>query len=272
MTAAGRRPRASLGMYDWPWVAAANDALWAGVRDRLRRAGVDAPDALDRGDPGDAFSDPALIFGQACGYPYMTRLRGAVALLATPIYDLPGCEGPMHCSFIVVREGDPRGGLVAFRGARAAINAWDSNSGMNLFRASVAPLADGRPFFASIALSGAHIASMAMIRAGEADVAAVDCVTFGLAARHKPEIVAGLRILARTPSSPSLPFIVSADLERAYPGVVRAALLDAFADPNLAGARDALALGGAVAASDEDYARVLTIEAEARAMGYGTLA
>jgi ABC-type phosphate/phosphonate transport system substrate-binding protein len=271
MTGAGR-PRASLGMYDWPWIADANDALWAGVRDRLRGAGVDAPDTLDRGDPGEAFRDPALIFGQTCGYPYMTRLRGAVTLVATPIYDLPGCEGPAHCSFIIVREDDSRDGLAAFRGARAAINARDSNSGMNLFRASVAPLADGRPFFASVALSGAHVASMAMIRAGETDIAAVDCVTFGLAARHKPELVAGLRILARTPSSPSLPFIVRAEIERAYPGVVRAALRDALADPELAGARGALALSGAGAASDEVYARVLAIEAEARAMGYGTLA
>ena len=40
---------ASLMMYDRPDVVrGANDALWTGIRDRMRRAGFDAPDALDR--------------------------------------------------------------------------------------------------------------------------------------------------------------------------------------------------------------------------------
>ena len=36
-------------MYDFPWTAQANDALWAALATRLRDAGIDAPDALTRG-------------------------------------------------------------------------------------------------------------------------------------------------------------------------------------------------------------------------------
>ena len=39
---------ASLPMYDRPETAAAHDALWLRIRDRMRDRGVDAPDALDR--------------------------------------------------------------------------------------------------------------------------------------------------------------------------------------------------------------------------------
>jgi hypothetical protein len=36
--------------------------------------------------------------------------------------------------------------LKEFRGAVAALNAHDSNTGMNLFRAMIAPIAGGRRF------------------------------------------------------------------------------------------------------------------------------
>ena len=37
-----------------------------------------------------------------------------------------------------------------FRGAIAALNAADSNTGMNLFRATIAPIAGGAPFFRAV--------------------------------------------------------------------------------------------------------------------------
>ena len=56
---------ASLGMYDFAWTAAANDALWAGVAERLRAAGVDAPMRLSRGaDLHATWRSAKLIFGR----------------------------------------------------------------------------------------------------------------------------------------------------------------------------------------------------------------
>ena len=90
---------------------------------------------------------PGLIFGQTCGYPYVTGLKDTVTLIATPEYSFPGCEGASHRSFIIRRASDPRRALGEFRGATAALNAHDSNTGMNLFRAAIAPIAGGAPFF-----------------------------------------------------------------------------------------------------------------------------
>ena len=39
----GGAPVAILPMYDFPWTAKANDALWAAIAARLEEAGVEAP-------------------------------------------------------------------------------------------------------------------------------------------------------------------------------------------------------------------------------------
>ena len=143
---------------------------------------------------------PQLIFGQTCGYPYWKSLRGRVALIATPTYGFDGCEGADHCSFLVARRGHARGGLAGFRGGRAAINARDSNSGANLFRAAIAPLARGRPFFGQVVVTGAHALSLAALVEDRADIAALDCVSFALLLRGRPELVERVEVVGRTPS------------------------------------------------------------------------
>jgi ABC-type phosphate/phosphonate transport system substrate-binding protein len=263
---------ASLGMYDFPWTRDANDALWRAVGGRLRAAGFDAPATLDRRDAGEVWREPGLIFGQTCGYPYMTLLRGAVALIATPIYDLPGCDGANHRSFLVARANDPRREAREFRGARAAINGWDSNSGANLFRAAIAPLANNGVFFGSAIVTGAHRRSLEAVRANDADLASIDCVTYALVARGQPDLVAALRVVGETARSPSLPFVMSAALADKRLTATRAALHDTLADPALRDVLRALGLAGAVDATDADYQRVLEIERGAIAAGYPTLA
>ncbi len=140
---------ASLGMYDFPWLREATDAFWGLMRDGLREAGVDGvPDELERERPlREIWRDPNLLLAQTCGYPLVTELAGRVRLVATPIYDLPGCDGVLHRSFVVVRADDPARELADLRGRRCAVNGFDSNTGMNLLRAAIAPLAqDGAVF------------------------------------------------------------------------------------------------------------------------------
>ncbi|MGA2044217.1 MAG: PhnD/SsuA/transferrin family substrate-binding protein [Roseiarcus sp.] len=264
---------ASLGMYDFPWLAEANDALWAGIAARLRAGGVAAPARLSRGaEPAALWRDPGLLFGQTCGYPYVTALRGAVALIATPVYAFDGCEGAEHCSFVVARLGDSRRGLADFAGARAALNAGDSNSGMNLFRATIAPLARGAPFFAAVIETGSHRASLEAVGAGAADLAAIDCVSFALIAAGRPELVAGIGIVARTPRAPALPFVISAALAGDRLDAVRGALFATLEDPALAPARARLGLVGARVLGEADYQRIAEIERAAVAAGYPALA
>jgi ABC-type phosphate/phosphonate transport system substrate-binding protein len=260
-------------MYDFPWTAQANDALWAAIAKRLRDAGVNAPDALTRhADLTAIWRDPNLIFGQTCGYPYVTHLRHKVALVATPIYALPGCEGPSHRSIIVAHKKRTRRTLVDFAGARAAINGRDSNSGMNLFRATIAPIAQGRPFFSAVIVTGSHEASLSAVNAGAADIAAIDCVSLALLRHGRPELAENVEAIAESPSTPALPFIVSVALAGSHLGAVRAALFATLDDPKLAEARRTIGLLGAEILNDADYERVAEIERDAIRGGYPELA
>ncbi len=263
---------AVLPMYDFPWTAAANDALWAAISARLAVAGVQTPLRLTRdGDLAALWRHPGLILGQTCGYPYMTGLKDTVTLIAAPEYSFPGCEGASHRSFIIRRVDDPRRALSEFRGAVAALNAYDSNTGMNLFRAMIAPIVGGTSFFSSIVVSGSHEASVTAVAEGGVDLASIDCVSFALLARGRLELIERVAIVAESALSPCLPFIASASLPAPTIERLREALFAALADPDLVETCATLGLKGARAVTPADYDRVVAIVQEATEKGYARL-
>jgi ABC-type phosphate/phosphonate transport system substrate-binding protein len=264
---------AVLPMYDFPWTAAANDALWASISARLNDAGVQAPARLTRqGDLAALWRHPGLIFGQTCGYPYVAALKETVALVAAPEYSFSGCEGASHRSFLIRRADDPRTALAEFRGAVAALNAHDSNTGMNLFRATIAPIAGGAPFFRAAVVTGSHEASVTAVAEGRADLASIDCVSFLLLERGRREVVARVAVVAESAASPTLPFIAAAGFPQATIAAVREAVFAALDDPNLVETRAALGLKGARIVMPTDYDRLIEIERDAVAEGYAHLA
>ncbi|HXE23326.1 MAG TPA: PhnD/SsuA/transferrin family substrate-binding protein [Roseiarcus sp.] len=264
---------ALLPMYDFTWTASANDRLWAAISARLSEAGVEAPARLARGgDLAAQWRNPKLVFGQTCGYPYVTALKDAVALIAAPEYSFPGCEGASHRSFIICAASDPRRELHKFRGATAALNTPDSNTGMNLFRAAIAPIAGGAPFFRALVVTGSHEASVEAVAEGRADLASIDCVSFALLGRGRPDLIGRVAIVATSALSPGLPFIASARLGRQTVEAARNALFAELADPDLSEARAALGLKGARVAKPSDYDPVAEFERDAAAIGYPRLA
>ena len=264
---------ASLAMYDMPWLEWANDALWAAIGRRLRASGIETvPARLERQRAlMDVWRDPDLLLAQTCGYPLMTALGGQVTPIAAPVYAWPGCSGARHCSLIVVAKGAPFQTLADLRCSRVAMNGADSNSGMNLLRHAVAGLAEDGRFFGAVTVTGSHLASLDHVARGAAEVAAIDCVTFGLAARHRPALVAGLRVIGETATSPALPFVTRAGASADEVAVLRDALAGAIADPAAAEAVAALGLMGVEPIATADYAVVLDYEREAVAAGYPTL-
>lgn len=247
---------AALPMYDWPETRAATDSWWAGL---ARHLGVAAP--LSRGEDYTAsWSDPKLIFGQTCGYPFTHALRGQVTLVATPHYDADGCEGPNYCSIVFAREKRP---LADYRGTIAVVNSADSMSGMLALKLVFAPLAEQGRFFARTIASGGHLKSMAAVREGRADVCAIDSVCVALARRYRPQDLDGLVEIARSPSVPGLPYITRAG----DPVRLREGLARAFADPDLAEARQALLLSGYSVLDVGAYDRITALEAEMEKAG-----
>ncbi len=265
---------AALPMYDFPELHGANDALWSAIAERLDRSGITgAPRALTRSQPLEAvWTDPHLLLAQSCGYPFETSLRGRVQLVATPRYRAKGCDGPFHRSAVVVRAGDPASSLADLRGARCAINDWASNSGMNLLRVHAASLAQNGAFFGAVKVSGAHEASARMVGAREADVAAIDCVTWAHLQRLRPEIARQLRVLMWTAQSPGLPLICGQAVDADTLGALRAALADVERDPTLASARADLYLQGFNILPASQYRAVTYLEQIAVSQGYPLLA
>lgn len=258
-------------MYHAP--AAALAAFWAGLREHLRRGGMaDVPDALAAPGFLEHWRDPALLLSQTCGYPLATVLAGAVRYVGTPCYAADGCEGPAYRSLVMVREDDPARAVADLRGRRAAFNEPGSQSGTNALRSLVAPLADAGRFFGSTVESGAHRRSLDLVRTGDADVAAVDCVTMALLRRDEPDRAAGLRVLARTPPVPGLPLVTAAATSDADLDRLRAGFAAACADPALAACRDALLLTGFAILPPGTYAVCRAMEEEAAALGYPVLA
>jgi ABC-type phosphate/phosphonate transport system substrate-binding protein len=265
---------AGLPMYDFPEIRPATDAFWTALAARLRAAGLAAvPDDLTR--PKDLLAfwrDPGLLLGQTCGYPLTALLKGSVRVVATPVYRAPGCRGAEHCSVIVAGAGRNQRTLGEFRGGVCAVNGFDSNTGMNLLRATIAPLAEGKPFFREVTVTGSHAASLEAVAAGRADVAAIDCVTFAHLRRLRPDIAAGVQPIAETPQSPALPLVTAASTDDATIAVLRAGLADVAQDPALDAVRDTLLIVGYEVLPEAAYDRVLTLEAEAVGAGYPVLA
>ncbi|WP_321869216.1 phosphate/phosphite/phosphonate ABC transporter substrate-binding protein [Burkholderia ubonensis] len=268
---------AGLPMYN---VTPRHAALWrALLRDALdafAHAGGPAGVAL-RDEPfGDLLSfwrREDLLLSQTCGYPYrMLGLGDAVRLIATPAFDVKGCEGAHYRSVLVVSARAHAGGattLAACRGLRAAYNGDDSHSGMNAFRHAVAPHArDGR-FFASAAPFGSHLNVLRALGENEADCAAIDCVTFAYVRDALPELLHGVRAIGMTAPAPGLPLIASRAL-----GDAQAVLLRDALDYAVAGDAErarVLRLRGFERLAPSDYAAIERFATEAAALGYPAL-
>lgn len=266
---------ASLAMYaSPPPLAEATAVLWTFLSKTLKGAGLDeAPATLDDAvDYHQAWTRPDLLLAQTCGFPYVKHLRGKVRLVATPVYGHPGCDGPFMCSFIVVAKDSAVQSLEDLRGTRAAINQPDSNSGSNLFRAAIAPLSLGGRFFSSVVETGGHRNSIAAITAGNADVAAIDCITYGNVLRFDPESLAGIRILTQTVSSPGLPFITRGNASDQEVKLLRQGLQQAVTESSLASVRDVLRLKDFAVLSDADYEPLAALERQAQLLGYPLIA
>lgn len=265
---------ATLPMYDPPELQSANDALWTAIADRLVASGhSDVPERLTRSDDLPAlWRRDGLLLGQTCGYPLMTELAGRVQLVATPAYRAEGCDGPFHRSAIVVALNSSAERLADLQGARCILNDETSNSGMNLLRALVAPLAEKGRFFGSVEQSGSHRQSLTLIGDGDADVAAIDCVTLALLNRVDPALTAATRILAWSSPSPALPFVTGLDTEPATIELLRAVLEDIAIAPALTSLRDALLIDGFEQLPLQAYRSILALEQSAADQGYATLA
>lgn len=260
--------KVALPMYNLsPRLRQAWEGLLGALLDRLD---LHAEVELVRSPPLPAFwQRPDMLLSQTCGYPYMTFLRDQVALVATPSFDFPGCAGSDYSSVIVARADGGIAGLADARGGVAAVNDAHSNSGMNVLRHAVAPLARGGGFFDQVVWSGSHAASLRKVREGEADIAAIDCVTYGYIKQEDPASLDGLAVLGHSAPSPGLPLVAG----KAVPAELLARLRLGLTKPAPEVARymHDLHILAFEHRTGADYRRIIQMEAEACAAGYPLL-
>lgn len=195
----------SLPMYDRPETAAAQDRLWALVRDALPLDLGDIPAGLTRAnDAQSLWTLPNLCLSQTCGLPYRTNLHGRVTLVATPVHDLP-CAPGHYFSVILARADDPRETFADFDGATLAYNSADSQSG---WAAPFALAKDRGVTFGASKMTGAHRTSAKAVVQNNADLTAVDAVAWHILQRFDPWCV-DLKVIATTPPTPALPYITA---------------------------------------------------------------
>jgi ABC-type phosphate/phosphonate transport system substrate-binding protein len=273
----GRGWQLALPMYNnSPELAEAARALLRRVAKGLRERGWEEPKDIVEPAPDDLpgfWRAPTTLLSQTCGYPLVTQLAGDVDVLARPGFAIDGCEDHSYCSFVVVRDDAKVTELADLQDQRLAANSPDSHSGMNALRNLLAPLAASRlvngRFFAQVLWSGSHAQSLAMLQAGQADVCAVDCVSFDNLALHRPETVQGLRVLARTAQAPSLPWVCNRRLSAAQKAQLLEQVLNLPQSEPAACA--ALRLKGLKPAGLADYLAIQEMEDSAIQMGYPVL-
>lgn len=265
-----RHAFASLPWYDLPEIRPATDALWRQLARQFRLAGLtNVPQRLNRHVAyQQQWTSPDFLFGQACGYDVAVSYAAQLQVVATPCYDVPGCQGSNYSSFVVVREDSRLDSLEQLRGKRCVINTPTSHSGMNVLRALVAPLhCDGR-FFAEVRMSGSHERSLRMIQRRQVDVAAIDCVTYALLARYRPGEIAGTRVLHRTEHVPSPPYVTAHATPPQMLVAMRRAALRAFHHPSVAAAKRTLMLGGVRVLPDDAYRSIESLHVMAHRHDY----
>ncbi|QKV19428.1 phosphate/phosphite/phosphonate ABC transporter substrate-binding protein [Oricola thermophila] len=212
-------PIATLPMYDWPECRAETDARWAALRDALRAEGLEAPDRLTRG--GDLLAlwlSADLLLGETCSHPLASVLAGRVRYVATPVSDAPGCGRGTYRSAILRRapgadvpppDGDGPAMIPPEAVAgRMAANEPASMSGLVALVRDCAALGLQLPSAEEVLWTGSHRDSVRAVAAGEADFAAIDCVTWEIALKHEPA-AKQLRVAGWTASRPGLPLITA---------------------------------------------------------------
>ena len=205
--------------------------------------------------------DDRLLLSQTCGYPLVSQLP-AVQLVGTFHYQAAGCSGRDYRSWLVAR--DKQATLADFNGQRAVANSTDSQSGYNALRFVAARQGVS---FSQLLLSGGHRQSLAALRDSQADIAAIDCVSWALLARYAPDELRGLHIIGETPAAPGLPLITAASTSAARLATLRTALHQLVSDPAWRGVCNDNLISGFSTVQRDDYQDVLAWEQQAAALG-----
>lgn len=221
----------ALPMYGLPEVLTDIDATWALLRAELANRDVRAPASL--GWPADlhrSWQDPTLLLSQTCGYPLVGALGDSVRVLGTFASDEVSPAGSYRSVIVASAAARRRAERHEWSELTAAVNGpWSLSGWISLLAATSATAT----WPGASLTTGAHVASLAALQRGEADIAAIDAVTFALLARHRPLALDGVVVVGEGPPIPALPLITAATTDDATFTALRDALAATAVSPSI---------------------------------------
>lgn len=252
-------------------VTPAVEAAWRTLLEQVtREAGVPldylpypAPQPLEtlwnRGDLGCVFM---------CGF----SIALGVAAVTPIVAPIPRLEGtPSYRSDLIVRTDAPFRTLEDTFGGRAGWTVRHSHSGFNAFRHHLVRYRTrDRPRLYREVLGDLVTARAILdaVREGRIDVGPLDAYWHRLIARHAPETVHGVRVIASTDLAPIPPFVASAGTPAESVESLRAAFLAAPRRDWFAPLADQLLIEGFAAVTADHFQVLLDRDREARAADY----
>jgi ABC-type phosphate/phosphonate transport system substrate-binding protein len=239
--------RYAVAMYTLDSVRPAAEEL---IRAIGRRLGVEGATNTWPDDYHASYRWPDLVLGQTCGLPFVEALEGSVGLVGAFTYTGVSTGPGRYRSRIVATRSST---LADHVGGRAVINGYDSLSGWASLGSAMSRTGVEGPVFSNVAVSGGHVVSLEVLRRGEADLAAIDAVTWALVARDRPDLVDGLYPIDDGPEVGCLPLITAFG---GRVGELREAITGALADLAGSSVLERLLIDGFVAHEASVYAPV----------------
>ena len=242
---------ASARMYS---VTPAVAALWRRLLEGIAERAGQAVDILDWPAPlplAELWSKPDKAAVFMCGLPF-SLASPQPELVAAPVPALPRSDGrPTYWSELVVSADSAFHQLSDTFGHRIAFTAPDSQSGYAAALHLLMQFAHGRPLYREIIEPRItpHGALLAVTE-GLAEVAPIDSWAFALMRRHAPDLIARVRIIARTELTPIPTLIASSGHGQLLAG----AFLAAHDDPALKAVMEALLIQRFVGPQADSYA------------------
>lgn len=242
-------------MYDWPEIRSSWDRLWSLVCKLLREQNIPAPERLIHVDAYQPlWTDPGLLLGQTCGWPFVSGLHKKVGAFARFDFALPEIPMGYYQSVFLMRDQKhfenllEIGELIKHSNPLVAINDINSQSGFRVLGECFnSPFQIAREH---IIISNSHRQSIRLLASGKAGLCAVDANSWRYALEHEPSSQS-LHVAALSNPVPGLPLIASKnvgiDPQKIYLAVESAIAKLPETD------RKCLGLAGLVPAGEEDY-------------------
>jgi ABC-type phosphate/phosphonate transport system substrate-binding protein len=219
----------------------------------------------------DLWRRPDLGLVQMCGYPIALGIADVVPI-AAPIPALPWAGGrALYRSDLIVRADSPFRRLEDSFGHRTGWTVRHSHSGFNAWRHHLLPHWRGAPLYAEA--KGDLVTARRVLDAvldGSIDIGPLDAYWHALIARHRPDLTAGIRVLANTDLAPMPTFVAAPAMPSDAVECLRQALSAAASRPWFPPLAEALVITGFAPVTAADFATTLAWDRAAVAAGYDT--